>query len=129
MDWLAKASDLLDKVDQLAAEKLVGGEEDFDDEAVLALLDEAEHDDDESPEDNSSTRDSHEPAGVSPRAELKGSSEVARLKKALQKKSAHVEQLVASQVSCLSFSLSLSLSLPLPLSLCVCLSLSLSLSL
>ncbi len=46
MEWLAKASDLLDKVDQLAAERLAD-EEDVEvaDDDVLALLDAAERED------------------------------------------------------------------------------------
>jgi len=43
MEWLAKATDLLDKVDQLAAERLADEEDaEVADEDVLALLDAAE---------------------------------------------------------------------------------------
>lgn len=55
MEWLAKATDLLDKVDQLAAERL-GDEENADiaDDDVLALLDAAEGDEED---------EGHAPAG------------------------------------------------------------------
>ncbi|MGB1592087.1 MAG: hypothetical protein ACPIOQ_04980, partial [Promethearchaeia archaeon] len=94
MDWLAKAGDLLDKVDQLAAERLLA-DDGVDEDQVLALLDEAEKDatlgavgaPDASAADASAAR--------SPRAELQV--EVERLKRSLQTKTAHVEQLVASQ--------------------------------
>jgi hypothetical protein len=55
MEWLAKASDLLDKVDQLAAERL-GDDEDAEvaDDDVIALLDAAEGDEED---------EGHAPAG------------------------------------------------------------------
>jgi hypothetical protein len=55
MEWLAKATDLLDKVDQLAAERL-GDDEDAEvaDDDVIALLDAAEGDEED---------EGHAPAG------------------------------------------------------------------
>jgi hypothetical protein len=69
MDWLSKAGDLLDKVDQLAAERLLA-DEGVDDDEVLALLDEAEADSNSTPEPVSASRSSQQP--MSPRTELQG---------------------------------------------------------
>jgi hypothetical protein len=62
MEWLAKATDLLDKVDQLAAERL-GDEEDAEvaDDDVLALLDATEGDEED---------EGHAPAGNAAAAAL-----------------------------------------------------------
>ena len=94
MDWLSKAGDLLDKVDQLAAERLLA-DDGVDEDQVLALLDEAEKDATLGAVGAPDASAADASAGRSPRAELQV--EVERLKRSLQTKTAHVEQLVASQ--------------------------------
>jgi len=48
MEWLSKAGELLDKVDQLAAEQLADEHDTaVDEQDVLALLEDTERDDDE----------------------------------------------------------------------------------
>jgi len=71
MEWLAKATDLLDKVDQLAAERLADEEDaEVADEDVLALLDAAERE--EGPAAHAPAGDAAAAAATppSPRGEL-----------------------------------------------------------
>jgi len=91
------------QVDQLAAETLADEDDRIeDDAAVEALLDEAERDSGDADAGGAAAGDNvhasmaaPERQVLSPRSELQG--EVVRLKKSLQKKTAQVEQLVASQ--------------------------------